>query len=163
MSNKNCGPDVVKYFIVEPSQGGVTGSTGDFLVCDGILFANTISGCTDTVNVNGTTFNGDGSVLFNSSLSACTSIHTSNIYGCYSGITLHTDIEPAIDDTLYLGTASRRFREVNTVSGTSTVWTSTDQIITPNLNLGLDLSGNTRIITAENSIIQDDILIGGDY
>ena len=31
------------------------------------------------------------------------------------------------------------------------------------LDLGIDLSGNTRQITANNSIIQDDILLGGDY
>ena len=47
--------------------------------------------------------------------------------------------------------------------GTSTVWTSTGIIYTPILNLGQDLSGNTRIITAESSIIQDDILNGGSY
>jgi hypothetical protein len=62
-----------------------------------------------------------------------------------------------------LGTPSRRFRDVNTVSGTSTVWTSTNQVITPNLNLGLDGLGNQRTITANNSVIQNDILDGDTY
>ena len=44
MSNKNCGPDVVKYFVVEPSSQSVTGSTGDFYVCQGTTFLKTISG-----------------------------------------------------------------------------------------------------------------------
>ena len=60
-------------------------------------------------------------------------------------------------------TPSFRFRNINTISGTSTVWTSTDRVITPNLDLGLDSSGNTRTITANNSIIQDDCLLGGTY
>ena len=140
---------VNKYVIVQPIQTGGAGSFSGLTVCGGSgISVDVIIGCTtDGVNINGTTFNNDGSVLFNSSLSACTSIHTSNIYSCYSGITLHTNIEPSVDDLVYLGSPSKRFRDVNTVSGTSTVWTSTNQVITPNLNLGLDLSGNTRIIT----------------
>jgi hypothetical protein len=44
MSNKNCGPDIVKYFVVEPSGGGsITGATGDFYVCQGTTFLKTIS------------------------------------------------------------------------------------------------------------------------
>ena len=31
------------------------------------------------------------------------------------------------------------------------------------LDLGFDSSGNTRIITANNSVVQDDILFGGGY
>jgi hypothetical protein len=91
MSNKNCGPDLVKYIVVQPSTGVITGSTGDFNVCNGVLFAEVISGCTDSVNLNGNIFYNDGPVSFGSSVSACTSIYTSNIYGC-SPITVHDDL-----------------------------------------------------------------------
>jgi hypothetical protein len=95
-------------------------------------------------------------------LSACTGIYTSNLYGC-SPITIHDDLLPNSGDTFNLGTPIRRFRDVNTVSGTSTVWTSTNVVNTPNLNLGLDSDNNQRTITADNSVIQDDILNGGLY
>jgi hypothetical protein len=93
MSNKNCGPDVVKYFVVEPSGGGgsVTGTTGDFYVCSGTTFVETISGCTDSVDLNGNTFYNSGEVFFNGIISACTGIHTSNIFGC-SPITVHDEM-----------------------------------------------------------------------
>jgi hypothetical protein len=113
-------------------------------------------------------------------ISACTGVWTSNIYGC-SPITVHDDlnlveditisgetfvngdITPLVSDITNIGTSLKRFRDINTISGTSTVWTSTIQVITPNLNLGLDSLNNQRTITANNSIIQDDILYGGDY
>ena len=102
----------------------------------------------------------------------CTAITTNIIYSCdgsttftFSGdtITPYKSIIPNVDNTLNLGTASKRFRDVNTVSGTSTVWTSINQVITPNLNLGLDSDNNQRTITADNSIIKNDTLFGGNY
>jgi hypothetical protein len=110
-------------------------------------------------DVNISEFSG---LTINGVLSACTGVYTSNLYGC-SPITIHDDLLPLNDGGSDLGTPVNRFRDVNTISGTSTVWTSTNKIITPELNLGLDSSGNTRTITANNSIIQDDILNGGDY
>jgi len=101
-------------------------------------------------------------LTINGVLSACTGVYTSNLYGC-SPITVHDDLIPLNDGGSDLGSSVKRFRDVNTISGTSTVWTSTNKIITPELNLGLDSSGNTRTITANNSIIQDDILNGGSY
>ena len=102
----------------------------------------------------------------------CTAYTTNLIFSCdgsktltFSGgtITPYKDIVPEIDNEINIGTPIRRFRDINTISGTSTVWTSTNQIITPNLNLGLDTNNNQRIITADNSIIQNDILFGGTY
>jgi hypothetical protein len=102
----------------------------------------------------------------------CTAVTTNTIFSCDNSTTFtfdsdtiapHKSITPNIDNNSNLGTPSKRFRDVNTVSGTSTVWTSTNQVITPNLNLGLDSEGNTRIITANNSIIMNDILNGGIY
>lgn len=89
---------------------------------------------------------------------------TNELKSCESsGITLSSDIVPSPNETINLGTGSRRFRSINTLSGTSSYWTSTVKVITPELDLGLDSSGNTRTITADNSVIQDDVLNGGDY
>lgn len=84
--------------------------------------------------------------------------------GCSpSGITLSADITPITDNIINLGTPIKRFRDINTVSGTSTVWSATTRVYTPELDLGLDSLGNSRIINANNSIIQNDILLGGNY
>lgn len=146
-SNHNCGPDIVKYFIVEPPGGGAgafTGTTGDF----------TIGG--DLINC------GSGSTIYTSNIEPCdpnSGVTISNITTFYP----NGNILPTNDNVVNLGSPSRRFRDVNTVSGTSTVWTSTNQVITPNLNLGLDGLGNQRTITANNSVIQNDILDGDTY
>jgi hypothetical protein len=121
-----------------------------------IDFVGTNSATTFSVNLSNVIFTG------NTSGDCITDLYISNLYGC-SPITLHDDIVPNTDGNLNLGTAVKRFRDINTISGTSTVWTSTTKVITPNLDLGLDSSGNTRIITADNSIIQNDILNGGSY
>lgn len=93
-----------------------------------------------------------------------TQIITKELLSCEpSGITLSSDIIPFSSDTINLGNTSKRFRNINTLSGTSSYWTSTVKVITPELDLGLDSSGNTRTITADNSVIQDDVLNGGDF
>jgi hypothetical protein len=97
-------------------------------------------------------------------LSGCTEIITDNLYSCsLTGITVHDSIYPVSGDTLNIGSNTKRFRDINTVSGTSTVWTSTNQVITPTLNLGLDSQSNLRIINADNSIIRNDTLFGGTF
>lgn len=73
------------------------------------------------------------------------------------------NIEPINDDFSSIGSTLKRFREINTVSGTTSYWTSTTKIISPEIELGTDILGNTRIITANNSIIQNDTLQGGTY
>ena len=145
MSSSNfCGnSDITKIFIVESTDNNFTGGT-----IDGNLVVN-----------------GD---IINCSIGA--TIYTENIIACDTGVTINnaitihpTDIVPTTDNLINFGSSIRRFRDINTVSGTSTVWESTGIIYTPILNLGQDLSGNAREITAENSIIQDDILNGGSY
>lgn len=120
--------------------------------------------------VSGTTNFTNG--LSASTISACTSIQTNKIVSCSnnteinlsSGQTIfNTNITPNVDATIDVGTISNRFRNVNTVSGNSSVWTSSIKVITPTLDLGLDLQNNSRQITANNSIIQDDTLLGGTY
>lgn len=98
----------------------------------------------------------------NTSGNCISNFHISNLYGC-SPITLHEDLIPNVDDVIELGTPLIRFRNINTVSGVSTYWTANISISTPNLDLGLDSLGNPRIITADNSIIQNDFLNGGIY
>ena len=72
MSNKHCGPDIVKYFVVEPTGGGgtTTGATGNFFVCSGTTFLSTISGCTNGVDFNGNTFYNNSDVFFNGVITA---------------------------------------------------------------------------------------------
>ena len=105
-------------------------------------------------------------------ISACTAIYTNTIISCSgdaeiilgTGQTIfNTSIIPLLDATIDIGIPLQRFRDINTVSGTSSVWTSTISVTTPLLDLGLDSSGNTRQITADNSIVQDDFLNGGVY
>jgi len=107
-----------------------------------------------------------------STITACTAVFTNEIVSCdsdsqislLSGETVFsTSILPLIDSTIDFGVPIRRFRNINTVSGTSTVWTSTLKIITPILDLGIDSSGYTRQITADNSVIAYDELNGGNY
>jgi hypothetical protein len=147
MSNNFCGnSDITKIFVVEPT--------------------NAVSFSAETINITGdATINGD---IIN--CGSGSTLYTENIVACESGVTINnaitvytTEVLPTSDNLISVGSPSRRFRNINTVSGTSTVWTATGIIYTPILNLGQDLSGNTREITAENSIIQDDILNGGNY
>jgi len=102
----------------------------------------------------------------------CSGISTNMVVSCSGNtsielstndIAIKGNITPKTTDTYDVGTPSKRFRNINTINGQSTIWTSTIQVNTPNLNLGLDDEGNNRIITANNSVIQDDILNGGNY
>lgn len=160
MSNKHCGPDIVKYFVVEPAGGGgsITGSTGDFYVCSGTTFLSTISGCTDSVDLNGNTFYNSGEVFFDGIISACTGIHTSNIYGC-SPITVHDEMiflsgetiaTIERDDTLTQilardsVTGKVKYRDVISII---TGATSQDTFVT-----GSTLSGSTLILSRNDGV-----------
>jgi hypothetical protein len=112
-------------------------------------------------------------LLVNSdTISACTAIFTNNLISCSGDSQIHltsgatifnTSILPEIDNDIDAGTPLKRFRDINTVSGTSSVWTSTVKVNTPTLDLGNDSQGNLRQITANNSIVHDDTLLGGTY
>lgn len=95
--------------------------------------------------------------------SCITELYVENIFSCDTGVTVHNDFTPFSDNNINLGTQIKRFRNINTVSGTSSVWTATVKINTPELDLGLDSLGNQRIITANNSVIQQDVLNGGTF
>lgn len=105
-------------------------------------------------------------------LSACTGVYTTKIIGCegettifinQDSIDVNQSINPSDDGSIDLGTPIQRFREVNSISGNSTVWSFSEKITTPILDLGNDSDGNHRVITANNSIIQNDTLLGGNY
>jgi hypothetical protein len=121
-------------------------------------FVGTNAATTFSVDVAGlrTSFTG------NTSGTCITDLYIDNLYGC-SPITVHDDFIPDTDNTLKLGTQVKRYRELNAYSGNTTVWYASQKVETPSLDLGLDSSGNTRIITADNSIIQFDVLKGGTY
>ena len=99
-------------------------------------------------------------------VSACTAIYTNRLISCDDDgttiflsdkIEVSKSIVPLIDAMNDLGVPSLRFRNINTLSGVSSVWTSTEKVITPEIDLGLDSLGNSRIITANNSIIQNEL------
>lgn len=103
---------------------------------------------------------------------ACTGVYTNMLVSCdgdaYINLStgetrFNTSIVPVNDGDIDLGSVTKRFRDINTISGTTTVWTSSVSLTTPNLILGIDSEGENRIITANNSIIQNDILSGGNY
>jgi hypothetical protein len=95
--------------------------------------------------------------------SCITELYVENIHSCTTGITIHNTIIPNLDNTIDIGVNSKRFRKVNTVEGESTVWVSTIKITTPEIDLGLDTQNELRVITADSSIINNDILTGGNY
>jgi len=76
---------------------------------------------------------------------------------------LNTDIIPKINDTLELGSPIKRFRGINTYSGTTTIWNVNEVVNTPEVNLGVDSLGISRVLNANNSILENDYLIGGTY
>jgi len=113
-----------------------------------------------TSDLSGTCFN---QIIVNELFSCSTGITVSDNLFVTSGLTIGGNIEPLIDSNSDIGTPIKRFRDINTVSGTSTVWSATTRIYTPEVDLGLDSLGNSRIINANNSIIQNDTLLGGTY
>lgn len=105
-------------------------------------------------------------------ITACTYVQTNAVISCSgdteillaSGATyFNTDILPNNTGNLNVGTPVSRFRSINALSGTTTYWTATTSVTTGILDLGNDLDGNLRQITADNSIIQNDTLLGGTY
>jgi len=109
-------------------------------------------------------FSSGGGGSFTGGSGNCVSeLYVEDIFACNTGVTIHSDFTPSTDNVINLGTSLKRFRNINTVSGTSTVWSATTRIYTPELDLGFDSLGNSRIINANNSIIQDDLLLGGTF
>jgi len=151
------------YYKLKPSPW--TGSITDWDIFQtgggGDFSGGTVTG--DTIFLGGVTANTFNVNTIGDPSDCVDDLYLSNLHGCVTGVTLHDNIVPVTNETIDLGTPIKRFREINTLSGTSSYWTSTVKVITPELDLGLDGDSNSRIITANNSIIQNDILLGGNY
>jgi len=129
--------------------------------------------CTNnTGNINKTFIIEAVEVTGDTSVSACTAVYTNKIESCSGdtevlltdGATIfNTNLEPKNDSSLGIGSKTKRFREINVVSGTTSLWVSETKVKTPEIDFGDDSLGNSRKITANNSIIQDDCLFGGTY
>lgn len=149
--------DGVNFSVLIDNFSGITVDTlsANTIITD-VLSASTIYGISE---VTGFTY--DNANTF--TIQRNDGITLSANFSIITGITTTGDIVPDIDNTIILGTPLKRFRELNAYSGNTTVWLATQKVITPQLELGLDSSGNTRTITADNSVIQDDCLLGGTY
>ena len=91
------------------------------------------------------------------------SCDSDNIIILASGETQFNKSIVPLNNNINLGSEDKRFNNIKSISGNTYFWESTVKIITPNLDLGLDLGNNLRNITADNSIIVNDILFGGNY
>jgi hypothetical protein len=168
--------NIIKNYVISTGGGGLSGDTyvSAATFTNNVLTLELTEGAPDVtttidsfsaITISGLTIDGDLNIC-----SSGATLYVDNIDPCLTAVTINDSIivipdgiVPTTGDTKSIGTPTRRFRDVNTISGTSTVWTSTDRVITPNLDLGLDSQSNSRIITADNSIIQDDTLYGGTF
>ncbi len=158
------------FTLTQNQFNAITGATSPSSTNVFATISDIVSSAFTGGTVNGlTTFTAG---LSATTISACTSVQTNKLVSCSgdtqislsSGQTIfNTNLTPNLDATIDVGTSFKRFRDVNTVSGTSTVWSSTIKVTTPTLDLGNDSLGNLRQITANNSIMQDDALLGGTY
>jgi hypothetical protein len=105
-------------------------------------------------------------------ISGCTSVSTNHLLSCTTDIeidlsgneiVINKSLIPVNDNNNDLGLINKRFREINTHSGTSSVWVVESTLKTPKIELGVDSQNNNRIITADNSVLNNDILLGGNY
>lgn len=103
---------------------------------------------------------------------ACTGVYTNLLASCdgnaeiilSTGQTIfNTSIVPLSNGVINLGSNSYNFATLYALSGLTSYWSATTSVTTPTLNLGLDSLSNSRILTADNSILQGDILDGGSY
>ena len=108
--------------------------------------------------------------------SACSAFYTNNVVSCdsiasiYLGdiyVEFNVSLIPETDNSIDVGLPAKRFRTINSVSGTSTYWTSQEANILnltgSTINLGLDSENNMRILTANSVILKDDTLTSGFY
>lgn len=168
------GQDFINAWL-DSSIEGVNGVTRDnarwriFYGTDTFLTGATFSGGTATLtNNNGDAINIEGiwtdipnNALDNDSITiGTTEIELGGTSTTLSGLTSVNATTFTGDD---IGTETKRFRSVNTISGSTTYWSVSEELQTPKINLGDDSQGTSRIITADNSVIQSDTLFGGDY
>lgn len=149
------------YYKLNPAPWSGTTSDWSLFQTGGGFSGGTVSG--DTIFLGGVTANTFNTNTIGDPSDCVDDLYLANLHGCVTGLTLHDNIVPVTNETIDLGTSIRRFREINTLSGTSSYWSATTRVYTPELDLGFDGDSNSRIITANNSVIQNDILLGGSF
>lgn len=141
MSSFCGGGDITKIYVVEPVETVVQSLTANTIVTGSLTVEDDFYNC------------GSGSTAFFNTISACTE----------DTINVGSSLTPIVDGSVDAGTPLRRYREVNTVNGMSTIWASTVRVVTPEVTLGYDSMGELRILTANSSILQNDVINGGSY
>lgn len=141
MSSFCGGGDITKIYVVEPVETVVTSLTANTILTGSLTVEDDFYNC------------GSGSTAFFNIISACTD----------NTINVGSSLTPIVDNSVDIGTSLRRYREVNTVNGMSTIWASTVRVITPEVTLGYDSQGELRILNANSSILQNDVINGGSY
>lgn len=137
-----CGSgDITKIYVVEPVATVVQSLTANTILTGSLTIEDDLYNC------------GSGSTAFFNTISACTE----------DTINVGSNLTPIFDGSVDAGTPLRRYREVNTVNGMSSIWASTVRVVTPEVTLGYDSTGELRILTANSSILQNDVINGGSY
>lgn len=141
MSSFCGGGDITKIYVVEPIATVVQSLTANTIVTGSLTIEDDLYNCSS------------GSTAFFNTISACTD----------NTINVGANLVPTVDNTFDVGTPIRRYREVNTVNGMSSIWASTVRVVTPEVTLGYDSMGELRILNANSSILQNDVINGGSY
>lgn len=141
MSSFCGGGDITKIYVVEPVATVVQSLTANTILTGSLTVEDDFYNC------------GSGSTAFFNTISACTE----------DTINVGSSLTPVVDGSVDAGTPLRRYREVNTVNGMSSIWASTVRVVTPEVTLGYDSQGELRILTANSSILQNDVINGGSY
>lgn len=141
MSSFCGGGDITKIYVVEPVATIIQSLTANTILTGSLTVEDDFYNC------------GSGSTAFFNTISACTD----------NTINVGSSLTPIVDNSVDIGTSLRRYREVNTVNGMSTIWASTVRVVTPEVTLGYDSMGELRILNANSSILQNDVINGGSY
>lgn len=141
--------DINQTFIIEPLS--ITGGSPTLSACTA-LFSNEIISCSGDTEIILST----GNIIFNGNLYTDNDLTASNI-------NVGSSILPKQDNVVNIGTPLKRFRDINVYSGITSVWSATTVVYSPILDLGFDSMGNHRILTADSSVLDSDILLGGGY
>jgi len=141
MSSFCGGGDITKIYVVEPVATIIQSLTANTILTGSLTVEDDFYNC------------GSGSTAFFNTISACTE----------DTINVGSSLTPIVDGSVDAGTPLRRYREVNTVNGMSSIWASTVRVVTPEVTLGYDSMGELRILNANSSILQNDVINGGSY
>ncbi len=140
--------NINETFIIEP----ITVDDTPILSACTALYSNNIISCSGNTEIQLSTDN----IIFNGNLYTDNDLTASNI-------NVISSIVPTQDNIVNIGTPLNRFRDINVYSGVTSIWSATTIVHSPILDLGLDSLGNNRILTADSSILDSDVLLGGSY